>query len=336
MSRTSRQAIQGARSRPGLKASEPTLQATLISTLERDESLVVLASKLATHSLPAPDNRLAEVAREVALRFPARFYGLGELLADLVPTATRLAVEGKHPLVLMGSADLARSYASLAALCAQHLGIMFLLVNGPMAGQTWRSLASNDLALLRTLPQLQIGAPSSLDELTSQLTEARQEEDNPVVIYYSPPETVTKSAVHQLSRPLGIGKAAMLHEGKSLVLLSCGPTTSTALALATRLQELGHQPAVVDVRWVRPLDEALLAAVAHYFPRLVTLEEGGLEGGFGAALLEMLERRELYETRLKRLSLERRPNLPKLTASVVSFLDTAVTVGGKKVLNFEF
>src|SRR6476646_5778385 len=120
MSRTSRQAVQGVLPRQNLKSTNHPLQSRLVAALEQDERLVVLASSLATHSLPTPHNRLAELAEAVALRFPARFYGLGEFLADLVPTATRLALESKTPLVLMGSADLARSYAGFAARCAQR------------------------------------------------------------------------------------------------------------------------------------------------------------------------------------------------------------------------
>jgi 1-deoxy-D-xylulose-5-phosphate synthase len=326
MSRISRQAARGASSRQTPKTTEHPLKEQLISALEKDEDLVVLASSLATHALPASDNRLAELTETIAKRFPARFYGLGELLADLVPTVTRLALSGKHPLVLIGSADLARSYAGLSALCAQHLGVIFLLLAGHTPGQTWRSPQANDLAILRTLSQLYISSPSSLEELTSQLHEARQVEDNPIAIYYGLPEAIsppTRSpTVRLVGRPFGLGKSAMLREGKNLALLSFGPTYTTAMSLATRLQTSGLQAAVVDVRWVRPLDEPLLTAVAHHFPRLVTLEEGGLEGGFGSAVLELLERRGLYETRVKRLELGRRPNLAKLAESVTAFLDT--------------
>jgi 1-deoxy-D-xylulose-5-phosphate synthase len=251
---------------------------------------------------------------------------LGELLADLVPTVTRLALSGKHPLVLIGSADLARSYAGFSALCNQQLGVIFLLASGPTPGQTWRSSMANDLAILRTLPKLYIGAPSSLRDLGHQLQEARQIEDNPVAIYYAYPEIVNRSPAPAqptpINRPAGIGKSVIVREGKNLALLSFGSTLGTALTLTARLEEAGYDAAVVNVRWVRPLDEALLTAVAHHFPRLVTLEAGKLEGGFGSAMLELLERRELYATRLKRLELTRKPSLPKLTESVLSFLDT--------------
>ncbi len=324
MSRISRQVGKGVRSRQPDKVNDHSLQEKLIAFLERDERVVVLASSLATHSLPAPNNLLAELAREVALRFPARFYGLGELLADLVPTVTRLALEGKQPLVLLGSADLARSYAGLSALCAQRLGVVFLLAAGPGPGQTWRARTANDLAILRTLPKMYIGMPSSLDDLIFQLDEACQNQEQPIAIYYRSLERVVRPAsnIKMIPRSFGIGKSTILKEGKDLALLSSGLATAHALAVANRLDEAGHQTAVIDVRWIRPLDEPLLAAVAHHFPRLITLEEGGLEGGLGTAVLEMLEQRGIYETRLKRLELNTRPNLPRLVASISSFLDT--------------
>lgn len=319
MSRITRQVV-GSRSRPGSQA----LEEKLLAALEQNEQLVVLASSLATHALPNQSNSLAALVRTVATRFPARFYGMGELLADLVPTATRLVAEGQQPLVLLSSADLARSYAGMSALCAQQLRVIFLLAAGPLPGQTWRPSGTNDLAILRTLTSLYIGMPGNAEELISHLAEATQVDDHPVALYYREelrmPRNVT--ALKPLGRSLGIGKAIMLREGKELALLSLGPATTTALALGARLDELGHPAAVVDVRWMRPLDEPLLTAVAHHFPRLVTLEEGSLESSFGAALLEMLERRGLYETRLKRLEVTPKPKLAELTASVMAFLDT--------------
>ncbi len=330
MSRSPRptKGVIGNRSRRDSKSQEnaQTLQEQLMSALERDKQLVVLASALATHSLPDPENGLAALAREVATRFPARFYGLGELLDDLVPTATRLAANGLQPLVLLGSTDLARSYAGMSALCAQHLRVIFLLVTGPLLGQTWQSSETNDLAILRSLPALYIGVPSDGADLAFQLTEAAGLEENPVAIYYhqaaSDQSGLSAQTAPGLLRSPGAGRAAMLREGKELALLGLGTALPVALALAARLSQAGHQAAVVDARWVRPLDEALLTAVAHHFPRLVTLEEGGLEGSFGTAVLELLEGRELYETRLKRLEVGLNPNLPALTASITAFLET--------------
>ncbi len=303
------------------------VQTILLETLNRDERLVVLASSLATHALPQADNVLAELAREVALRFPTRFFGQGELLSDLMPTATRLVAEGYLPLVLLGSADLARSYASLSALCSQRLGVIFLLAQGPLPGQTWRAPATSDLAILRTFPDLYIGVPTSPEELRDQLAETSQAGDQPIALYYRAGRESQRKGLVQLDklsgkRSPGLGRGLMLREGKELALLALGGATGTALALADRLEAQGRQAAVVNVRWVRPLDDALLTAVAHHFPRLVTLEESHLEGGFGTAVLEMLERRELYETRLKRLELEARVSLPKLTSQVTAFLDT--------------
>ena len=309
------------------KTDTPTLQMTLLDALERDPQLVVLASSLATNALPAIGNPLAALAKQVATRFPSRFYGQGELLDDLVPTATRLAAQGLQPLVLMSSADLARSYAGMTALCAQHLRVIFVLAVGTLPGQTWHGLVNNDLAILRTLNGLFIGVAANTNELAAMLVEAAGVEEGPVALYYRAGRESQRAGLEAVGklggkRSPGLGRAAMVREGKELALLALGATTGTALALADRLSAAGHEAAVVNVRWIRPLDEALLTAVAHHFPRLVTLEEGELDGSFGAAILEMLERRELYETRLKRLKLESRLNLTRLTGEVTAFLQT--------------
>ncbi len=287
------------------KVESVTVRDALLTALADNEKLVVLASRLATHALPHPFNQLAELTREVATTYPARFFGLGELLEELVPTAHRLINEGLRPLVLIGSTDLARSYAGLSALCAAGSPVIFILAAEPLDGQTLYPVGLNDLAILRTLPPLKIGVPSSQVELKRQLIAALATEDSgPLVIHYGATIPAEAAGRARLTPPVGIGKAQMLHEGKDLAILALGAGVGSALALAEKLKEQGYEAAIVDANWLRPLDEPLLLAVANYFLNIVTLETGNLAGGFGAAVLEILETNHLYNLRVKRISLD--------------------------------
>lgn len=328
--RASRQKIKGTR-----KDENNTIRDNLLAALAANEKLVVLTSALATHALPDSANRLAALTSEVASSYPARFFGLGELLEDLVPTVHELLERGLRPLVLMGSTDLARSYAGLSALCAAHAPVIFLLATGAEEGQTWQAQGANDLAILRTLPSLWIGVPGSPLSFKQQLALAVQNEAGPVALHYT--SAVMPSLVHlRGSDNLGIGKAQMLREGKDLVMLSLGQAVETALTLAEELAKLGREAAVVDAAWLRPLDEALLTAVANYFPRLVTLEAGNLNAGFGAALLELFESKNLHSLHLKRISLDDYPSPERLTDEVAHFLDKTLqtqSLGGSNLLH---
>lgn len=281
-----------------------SVREALLTALSDNQKLVVLASALATHALPDPSNQLAALTREVATTYPARFFGLGELLEDLVSTAHELLNQGLRPLVLMGSTDLARSYAGFSALCAARSPVIFLLAAGPEEGQTWQSQGANDLAILRTLPTLAIGVPSGPAELKRHLAVALQNEEGPMALHYIPAEQPLPNKRATLAPSAGVGKALMLHEGKDLAIVALGAAVGPALALSEALMKAGYDAAVVDACWLRPLDEALLSAVANYFPRLVTLETGSLTAGFGAALLEMLEISGLHPVRVKRFSLQ--------------------------------
>ncbi|MEI6043834.1 MAG: transketolase C-terminal domain-containing protein [Chloroflexota bacterium] len=281
-----------------------TVREALLGTLTNNEKLVVLASALATHALPDPANKLAELACEVASNYPARFFGLGELLEDLVPTVHQLIAQGLKPLVLMGSTDLARSYAGLSALCSARSSVVFLMASGPEEKGTCSGQSINDLAILRTLLPLSIGVPSSPAELKRQLAVALQSEEGPIALHYSAIIPEMPLAKPTLAPLPGIGKAQMLHEGKGMAIVALGAAVGPALALADELERLGHQAAVIDTSWLRPLDEPLLTAIANYFSRLITLETGKLTAGFGAALLEMLETNNLHMVQVKRISLE--------------------------------
>jgi transketolase len=162
-------------------------------------------------------------------------------------------------------------------------------------GPTHHSL--EDIAILRTLPGLNVLAPADSAELVAQL---RQALDAPHPTYMrigkkgEPP-------LHGTSAHLGIGKANLLREGSDLLVLGVGPILGEALQAAEAAEADGISAAVASLGGVKPLDTVFLDAMAQRFPLWLSLEEHGITGGLGSALLEWLSERGGPPIRLKRL-----------------------------------
>lgn len=307
------------------KMNNAVLEDILLESMERDDKLVVLASSLSTHALPINENRSTRLAEVLATHFPARFYGLGEFFEELLPTANRLAVSGLTPLVLMTAADLTRSYASLAALCVQHLHVVLLLDTLGQRGQMMIPEQASNVALLLTLPPLLVGAPSGSASLRYMLQTAINYQTGPIALLYEHSGLSDEKSPLLLEPKWGLGKAYMLREGKDLAIFAFGAGVSVALSAANELSQKGIEASVINACWARPLDEPLIGAVATHLPRLVTIEDGSLQGGFGATILELLERKKLYNVKVNRLN----SSQPTTVASeITSFLGKIREVDG--------
>ncbi len=294
---------QSSKQAGALKVTDNDLPSILLHLLDNNDKLVVLASAHTTHSLPLPHNYLAQLVKTVATHHPARFYGLDDLLDELVPTVNRLAAEGLTPLVLLSSADLTLSYARLAALCLQRLPVLLLLDGERASGQTLIPAETNDISVLLTLPPLLVGIPAGPRELKDSLQAALAYETSSIALVYRHHYQPTKTPVRFGGR-WDVGKAYMLREGKDLAILAVGAGVAVAMETAERLAQVGLEATVVDAVWVRPLDAPLITAIAAHLPRLVTMEDGRLNGGFGTAVLELLEQTNLFNVKVKRLSIE--------------------------------
>jgi transketolase len=162
-------------------------------------------------------------------------------------------------------------------------------------GPTHHSL--EDMAILRTLPGLNVLAPADSAELVAQL---RQALDAPHPTYMrigkkgEPP-------LHGTSAQLGIGKANLLREGSDLLVLGVGPILGEALQAAEAAEADGISAAVASLGGVKPFDTVFLDAMAQRFPLWLSLEEHGITGGLGSALLEWLSEQYDAQIRLKRL-----------------------------------
>ncbi|MBN2389363.1 MAG: 1-deoxy-D-xylulose-5-phosphate synthase, partial [Anaerolineae bacterium] len=158
-----------------------------------------------------------------------------------------------------------------------------------------------DLAYLRCIPNFTVMAPKDEAELVEMLWTAMTI-DGPVAIRY-PRGAGEGATLPEKPHVLPIGQAEMLRAGSDVAILALGATVYPAMEAARALSTLGVEAAIVNARFVKPLDGNLLKSLVLNFNRLVTIEEGVLAGGFGSAVAELLEARNLNHFTFKRLGL---------------------------------
>jgi 1-deoxy-D-xylulose-5-phosphate synthase len=157
-----------------------------------------------------------------------------------------------------------------------------------------------DLSYLRHLPNMTLMAPKDENELQHMLATAI-ELGQPAAIRY-PRGSGYGVALDQTLKPLPVGKAEVLRDGSDGAILALGTMVVPALEAAAEIEnQHGIRLTVVNARFVKPLDSALIIELAGKSDTLITIEENALQGGFGTAVLELLEERGLSDTRVLRL-----------------------------------
>lgn len=232
---------------------------------------------------------------------PERFYDVGIAEQHGVTMAAGMAVEGFKPVVAIYSTFLQRAYDQIIHdVCLQKLPVVFALDRGGIAGEdgaTHQGLF--DLAYLRSIPNLILMAPKDENELRHMLKTAI-DHTGPAALRY-PRGRGVGVPLEDPPRRLEIGKGEVLKEGGDLVLLAVGSTVYPALSAARQLEAEGIHAAVVNCRFVKPLDEELLCSIAAAARRVITVEENVLMGGFGSAVLELFQEKGLRDVAVTRL-----------------------------------
>jgi 1-deoxy-D-xylulose-5-phosphate synthase len=237
-----------------------------------------------------------------AAEFPQRFFDVGIAEQHGVTFAAGLAVEGLKPVVAIYSTFMQRAYDQvLHDVCLQNLPVVFALDRGGIVGDdgpTHHGLF--DYSFLRSIPNLTVMAPKDESELRDMIKTALSL-DSPASIRY--PRGKGTGASLGEPKLLDIGRAEVLKEGKDMVIFAIGSTVYPALEAARVLEAEGIDAKVINCRFVKPLDEELLAGAALEAKRVLTVEENVLMGGFGTAVLELLETRGAIGVRTVRLGI---------------------------------
>jgi 1-deoxy-D-xylulose-5-phosphate synthase len=223
---------------------------------------------------------------------PARTFDVGIAEQHAVTFAAGLACEGVRPVVAIYSTFLQRAYDQIIHdVALQQLPVTFALDRGGLVGADGKThQGAFDLCYLRCVPNLVVMAPSDENELRHMLHTALRH-PGPAAFRF-PRGSAVGVAVDPEPQVLPLGKGRVVRAGGArpdVLLAACGSTLAAALAAAEELARDGIQATVVDPRFVKPLDEALLCGEAERSRRVVTVEEGALAGGFGSACLEAFQ-----------------------------------------------
>ena len=236
-----------------------------------------------------------------AVAHPDRFFDVGIAEQHAVTFAAGLATEGFKPVFAVYSTFLQRAYDQvLHDVCLQNLPVTFALDRGGLVGEdgpTHHGLF--DLSFLRAMPNMVLMSPKDENELQHMLKTA-VDHGGPIAVRYPRGEGAGVELDDEL-RPLEIGKGELLRPGKDLVIVAIGSTVQSAMEAAERLDAEGVEAAVINARFVKPLDTDLILTWAEKTGRVITVEENVLQGGFGSAVLEMFEEESFFPQAFKRL-----------------------------------
>jgi 1-deoxy-D-xylulose-5-phosphate synthase len=238
---------------------------------------------------------------KLSKEIPGRSYDVGIAEQHAVTFAAGMATEGWIPVVAIYSTFLQRAYDQiLHDVCIQNLRVVFALDRGGLVGADGPTHHGVfDFAYLRSIPNMVIMAPKDENELQHMLKTAI-EHNGPIAFRYPRGDGWGVKMESEI-RCLEIGKAELLRPGKDIAIVGIGNTVLPAFKAAQDLSQLGIDAAVVNARFVKPLDRELLRDLAIQVPRLITVEDHVLEGGFGGAVLEFMAEEGMTDVRVKRL-----------------------------------
>lgn len=225
---------------------------------------------------------------------PSRFHDTGICEQHAVAMAAGMAKAGLRPVAAIYSTFLQRGFDQVfQEVALQNLPVTFALDRaGPVGQDGPTHNGVFDIAYLRTLPNFVLGAPRDATDVDRMLRLALKL-DQPCALRFPRGNAPVKEDVHPSERePMAAGKAEVLREGDEggVCLWAYGAMVDTALRVAAELGAEGVSIGVVDARFVKPLDEELLAKHRQHYRHIVTLEDHQRAGGFGSAVLEAAAR----------------------------------------------
>jgi len=207
------------------------------------------------------------------------------------------------PVVAIYSTFLQRAYDQvLQDVCLQNLPVTFALDRGGIVGEdgpTHHGLF--DFSYLRHIPNIIVMVPKDENEFQHMIKTATE---CPMPVAFRYPRGKGEGVRREMSlRSIDIGKGEVLRTGEDIVIIAIGSTVYPSLRAAERLLDIGIQAAVINSRFLKPLDGNLLCDWAKRTGKVLTVEENVLQGGFGSAVLELFQEKGLFSIQVKRLGI---------------------------------
>jgi 1-deoxy-D-xylulose-5-phosphate synthase len=256
----------------------------------------VFANTLA--DLAAKDPRIAAITAAMPngtaldlfrAKHPKRYFDVGIAEEHAVIFAAGMATRGYRPVCAIYSTFLQRAFDPIVHdVCLQKLPVLFCMDRAGLSGDdgpTHHGLF--DIGYLRSIPEMVLMSPKDEDELADMMKTAF-ELPGPSAIRY-PRGSVVGVERKPEPQAIPVGKAEVIADGGDVAILGLGPMLSMARELAARLQRDGCSAAVINPRFIKPIDREMLAAYAKRVAAFVTFEDHVKMGGFGSAVVEALE-----------------------------------------------
>ncbi|MCK5542277.1 MAG: 1-deoxy-D-xylulose-5-phosphate synthase [Desulfobacterales bacterium] len=262
---------------------------------------------------------------DFAEQFPDRFFDVGIAEQHAVTFAAGLATQGLKPVVAIYSTFLQRAYDQiLHDVCIDYHNVVFAIDRGGIVGEdgpTHHGLF--DYAYLRSIPNITIMAPKDENELGRMLTTA-MEHKGPISIRY-PRGNGEGVELDENMESIEIGKAELLEPESieidcDVLLIAIGHSVVEAIKAIKKLKENNITCALINARFVKPLDKDLILMMAKKVGKVITIEDHVLDSGFGSAVLELFADNNLLDVKIKRIGIN----------------DCFVEHGPQEVLRYEY
>ena len=244
----------------------------LLDTAANDQKLIAITPAMCTGSGMS----------EFEIQFPNQYFDVGIAEQHAITFAGGLATKGLKPVVAIYSTFLQRGYDQLIHdIALQNLNVVFAIDRAGLVGADGATHAGSfDLSFLRCIPNLVIMAPSNAVDMYQMLNTAYTSQ-GPICVRY--PRGTSHYQDYASNKTLEIGKASIARTGSKIAIFSFGSTLEQALIAAEELDAT-----VVDMRFIKPLDEALIIELSASYQQLISIEDNAITGGAGSAISELL------------------------------------------------
>jgi 1-deoxy-D-xylulose-5-phosphate synthase len=234
---------------------------------------------------------------------PNRAFDVGIAEQHAVTFSAGLATQGLIPFCNIYSSFMQRAYDQVIHdVAIQKLNVVFCLDRAGIAGADGPTHhGAYDLAYMRCIPNMTVSAPMNEEELRNLMFTAQQDDMGPFSIRYPRGNGVMVDWQRPM-KAIPVGKGRKICDGDEIAILSIGTVGNEVVKATTALNAEGYNPAHYDLRFVKPLDEALLHDVCKKFNKVITVEDGCLEGGMGSAVIEFMADNN-YHTQVIRLGI---------------------------------
>jgi len=266
---------------------------TVSRLLKEDPKIAVISAAM------VEGNSLSALVKE----FPERIYDVGISEQHAVTLAAGLATQGFMPIVAIYSTFLQRAFDQiLHDICLPDLPVIFALDRSGVVGEDGKTHQGIfDLSYLALMPNMIVCAPKDGNELQNMVYTALGTK-HPIAIRYPRGRGNGATLITEF-HALPIGKAEIMKHGRDIAVIGIGSTVMPCLEAAKHLALWGIDATVVNARFAKPLDAELILSVANQLKKVITVEENVLSGGFGAAVLELLEKAGISDVKVKRLGI---------------------------------